>query len=347
MTFRKYLFLFFAIILVRQLSAEQWDNPSLKYSDVYKQYEGAQCPITQDNIRHFVYFSRDRENIIDHDFLNNKRFFGAQIMYSWRELEPEKDVYDFSKIVQDYTYLKTKNKKLYIQLQDATFSTKYKAVPVYLQANGSILQRNDAGIPEGWVAKRWNIRVQRRFAKLLMALGKEFDGKIEGINLQESAIGVTQKYDETFTPALYSKALKANMLALKKSFPQSVTMQYANFMPGEWLPWEDKGYLKSIYAYGNNIGVGLGAPDLMIKRKAQLNHTISMMHEHEYNVPLGIAVQDGNYIGQTNTLEKIQHRKNLVPVLHAFAQDFMKVDYMFWVDQKPYFKEDVLSCFTQ
>ncbi|GAL34706.1 hypothetical protein JCM19240_4256 [Vibrio maritimus] len=36
-------------------------------------------------------------------------------------------------------------------------------------------------------------------------------------------------------------------------------MQYANFMIGEWLPWEDKGYLKSIYEYGQQIGVGLGA----------------------------------------------------------------------------------------
>jgi hypothetical protein len=31
-------------------------------------------------------------------------------------------------------------------------------------------------------------------------------------------------------------------------------------------------------------------------------------------------------------------------MLYEFARDFMKVDYMFWVDQKPYFEEDVLPC---
>ena len=122
-------------------------------------------------------------------------------------------------------------------------------------------------------------------------------------------------------------------------------MQYANFMPGEWLPWEDNGYLKSIYQYGEEIGVGLGAPDLMVQRKGQLNHALAMMHENSYSVPLGIAVQDGNYIGLTNSDQVIGERKNLVPLLHAFAKDFLNVKYMFWVDQEPYFEQDVLSCF--
>jgi hypothetical protein len=31
-------------------------------------------------------------------------------------------------------------------------------------------------------------------------------------------------------------------------------------------------------------------------------------------------------------------------MLHAFAKDFLKVDYMFWAHQEPYFTEDVLPC---
>ena len=69
--------------------------------------------------------------------------------------------------------------------------------------------------------------------KLLNAFGKEFDGKIEGINLQETAIGVTTGYDPSFSPETYAASIKTNMLALKKAFPKSVSMQYANFMPGE------------------------------------------------------------------------------------------------------------------
>ena len=71
--------------------------------------------------------------------------------------------------------------------------------------------------------------------------------------------------------------------------------------------------------------------------------------------PLGIAVQDGNYIGKTGADndydEESDHinssRKNLVPILHAFAKDFLKIDYIFWVNQKPYFEEDVMACFEE
>jgi hypothetical protein len=135
------------------------------------------------------------------------------------------------------------------------------------------------------------------------------------------------------------------MLALKKAFPKSITMQYANFMPGEWLPGDDKGYLRSVYQYGQEIGVGLGGPDLMPMRKGQLNHTLAMMHEEKFTVPLGIAVQDGNYISETNNNNVVTARKNIVPLLHAFANDFLKVSYMFWVCQEPYFTEDVIPCF--
>jgi len=77
-----------------------------------------------------------------------------------------------------------------------------------------------------------------------------------------------------------------------------------------------------------------------------------MMHEHQYSVPLGIAVQDGNYIGKTGAdvdyeekLDKgVVERKNLVPLLHGFAKNFLRVGYMFWVHQEPYFNENVISC---
>lgn len=338
------------------VNAQAPRNPSEKYLDAYKKYLNATCPIPKDNVQHFVYFWTERESIIKHLFLSNPMFKGAQIMYSWRKLEPKKGKYDFSEIKADYKYLKKHGKKLFIQLQDATFSEQYKAHPEYLIADeyegGATRQYNDEGKAEGWLAKRWNKKVRERFALLLRALGKEFDGKIEGINLQETSIGVNRKIDTSFTDEGYVDAVKENMFALKKAFPRSATMIYANFMSGEWLPGEDKGYLRSIYKYGEKIGVGLGGPDLMVKRKGQLNHSYTMMHEGQYSVPLGIAIQDGNYTEMTGAdstfneeVEKKKRRNNLVPLLHAFAKDFLRVKYMFWVNQEPYFKEDVMPCF--
>jgi hypothetical protein len=335
--------------------AQDPQNRSEKYVNAYKKYLSATCPIPKDSIQHFVYFSRDRESIIGHPFLNHPMFKGAQIMYSWRNFEARKGEYDFSILKEDYEYLKKFGKKLWIQLQDATFSPEYKAAPEYLNSaeydGGATIQYNDEGKPEGWVAKRWNKNVRERFALLLQELGKEFDGKIEGINLQETAIGVNPKTDSSFTQQEYVTGLKANMLALKKAFPISATMIYANFIPGEWLPGNDKGYLRSIYKYGQEIGVGLGGPDLMVTKKGQLNHAYTLMHEEHYTVPIGIAVQDGNYTGTTGVdlgyLEGGKSHDNIVPLLHAFAKDFLRVRYMFWVNQAPYFEKDVLPCFPR
>lgn len=332
--------------------SQNWDRPDEKYADAYKAYENAPLPIpSDDSVKNYVYFARDRDAVRNHTFLRNPRFEGAQIMYSWAQLEKQKDQYDFSSIQEDYEYLAANGKKLFVQLQDATFDPAYKGVPEYLFADeyggGAVLQLYDDGTPNGWVAKRWNAAVRARFALLLNALGKQFDGKITGINLQETAIGVSQETDSTFTPQAYAEGLKENMNALKAAFKTSVPMLYANFMPGEWLPWDDKGLFRSLYAHGEKIGVSLGAPDLMVQKKGQLNHAITLMHEGTFTVPLGIAVQDGNYIGQTNDDTVQKERKNLVPMLYYFAKDFLRVQYIFWVNQAPYFEEDVLAAFAE
>jgi len=340
-----------AVALVAVTSATSgfaYENPADRYQDAYKKYTNAACPLVADEMEHFVYFSRDRDGLRDHPLLTTDRFDGAQIMYSWRDLEPVAGQYDFSSIREDVNYLAKHGKRLFVQLQDASFDPAYKPVPDYLLTTefdgGAAPKYAENGEIEGWVAKRWNESVQRRFAALLIAFGAEFDGIIEGVNLQETSIG--EVTDPTFTPERYVEALKVNMQAMKSAFPTSTTMLYANFMAGEWLPWEDHGYLRGIYEFGEKFGIGLGAPDLMYQRKGQLNHALAMMHESTFTTPLGIAVQDGNYVGETGTLVVVEDRPNIVPVLHAFAQDFLQVDYMFWVNQEPYFVQDVLPCFS-
>ena len=73
-----------------------------------------------------------------------------------------------------------------------------------------------------------------------------------------------------------------------------------------------------------------------------------MIERKERRLTGGIAIQDGNYIGETGNIDeetKKHTHDNIVPLLHAFAKDFLKINYMFWANQAPYFKTDVLSCF--
>lgn len=305
-------------------------------------------------VQNFVFFGRDRGRISEKNFLDTQKFVGAQLMYAWKELEQGEDEYDFSVIKKDFDYLKSKNKKLFIQFQDTTFDPKLTAIPKYLMQKakyngGAIPQKNDHGKQEGWVLMRWDPAVAERLHKVLLALGKEFDGKIEGITLQETAVGVyenAQTAKSGFTYAKYRDSILENMKTLKKAFPKSVSMQYVNFMPGEWLPDEDKGYMDSAYKLAKEMGSAVGVPDLMPEKKSQQNHSYKFMNAMGDDMVLGVAVQDGNYSGTTNEIiNPTKPWPNLVPKLDEYAKTFLKVNYIFWGAQEPYFSHDVVPYF--
>src|SRR6185503_9262681 len=154
-------------------------------------------PQVQAATSHYVFFGRDRDRLPGHAFLENPRFEGAQITYSWKQLEPGEDEYELAEIDTDIAILKAHHKRLWIQLQDATFSPDRQAVPRYIMTRpqyggGAHPQYDDAGKVEGWVARRWDPAVQARFHKLFGKLAGRYDGVIAGINLQESSIGISE-----------------------------------------------------------------------------------------------------------------------------------------------------------
>jgi hypothetical protein len=304
-------------------------------------------------VHHYVFFGQDREKIKEaKSFLETKSLEGAQVAYSWRQLEPGKDRYDFSFIREDLTFLKANGKKLFVQLQDVTFSEERINVPKYLledpQYNGGAykhyrVRNNDEehAIVEGWMSRRFDPAVQERFHKLLFALGKEFDGKIEGINYAETSNGVGRSgrlFPKGFTFEIYRDAIITNMRALRRAFPKSVVIQYANFMPGEWLPGEDRGYLRAVYKAARDLKVGVGGPDLLPFRRGQLNHAYPLIRDSAGTVPTGIAVQDGNYGDVNPTTGK----RASIDELIKFASDYLKLDYLFWCTEEPYYSAELI-----
>jgi hypothetical protein len=302
--------------------------------------------------RHYVFFNRDRERISETTFLGTKAFEGAQLKYTWRELELEKGSYDFSAIQHDFMFLNAKGKKLFIQLQDVSFDPKIMPVPRYLlddaQYHGGAdkqygIENNDEAhaVPAGWVARRWDPAVQDRFHQLLVALGKEFDGKVAGINLPETAVDFGESgrlYPKGFTPAAYRNAIITNMAVLKRAFPKSVTMQYANFMPGEWLPDDDRSYLRTVYQRAVELKVGVGGPDLLPYQPAQMKHSYPLIKDCAGKIPTGVAVQDGNYEHKNPKTG----RQVSVPALVEFATEYLKVDYIFWCTQEPFYSKNLI-----
>ena len=303
-------------------------------------------------IRHYVFFGRDRERISERSFLETNAFEGAQIRYSWKQLEHGEDAYDFSDIQHDLAFLGSHGKKLFVQIQDISYDQSIMPLPQYLLNNpayhgGAERQFRIPGddekhaTPGGWVARRWDPAVQGRFAALLRALADSLDGRIEALVLCETAVEFgsgPRDWPQGFTPDVYRDAIRTQLAAARAAFRRSRVIQYANFMPGEWLPADDHGYLRGVYACAESIGVGVGGPDLRPFRPQLRRHSYPLIAARSAGVPAGLAVQDDNLADR----DPATGAPVTVPALVAFARDSLRLDYVFWGQQEPYYSRDVL-----
>ncbi len=294
--------------------------------------------------RHFVFFGSDRERIRERSFLDAPHVAGAQLRYSWRELEPERGRYALGPLLEDLAFLERHGKRLWVQIQDVSFSARV-LVPEYLVKDpafgGGVAPQFSEGAPPrfaGWVARRWDPAVRARFVALLEAVGAAVDGRVEGVNLAETSIELADPGPAGFTPAGYAAAIREIMTAARKAFSRSRVIVYANFMPGEWLPHDDRGHLRAIYAHAGRIGVGVGGPDLLPHRKGQRNHSLPLIAARGPDVVAGVAVQDGNLADK----DAATGRPVTVAALYRFARDSLRLDYLFWGTEEPYYSRDVL-----
>ena len=145
-------------------------------------------------------------------------------------------------------------------------------------------------------------------------------------------------FPKGFTPEIYRDAIVTNMAILKRAFPTSLTMQYANFMPQRRLPEKAPSYLRDVYERARQLKVGVGGPDLLPYKPGQMRNSYPLLREYAGTIPTGIAVQDGNFqhtnpkSGQTVT----------IPEMVGFATDYLKVDYIFWCTQEPFYSENLI-----
>jgi hypothetical protein len=300
--------------------------------------------------RHFVFFGHERERIRGPAWLATPALVGAQLKYSWRELEPERGTYAFAAIQSDLDFLGQHGKQLWVQLQDVTFDDRLP-VPDWLctpEFGGGAARKyegdEDPATPDrfdGWVARRWDAKVAEHFHALLAALGEQFDGRIAGLNLAETAIAFGDdpaQWPEGFTPARYAAATRDTLDAARAAFGKSPVVVYANFMPGEWLPWEDHGYLRGVHAHAAKIGVGVGGPDLRPLAKGQQNHILPLLRARPAGVVGALAVQDGN-------LDEVdpKTKQPLTPQdLLRIAREDLRLDFVFWGTQEPHFSAAIL-----
>lgn len=303
-------------------------------------------------IKNFMFIGMEREQLKDTSkWATNGLFEGVQIAYSWKQLEREKDNYDFSMIYEDLNLLNKYGKKLFIQIQDVSFSIKRNHAPNYIMndtayhggANKQYKFRNnnEADSSElGWVTRRWDSAVQERLHKFYLVLGKQFDGVVEGINTEESSasFGRGLLHPPGYSPRRYKDAIIENLDILKKAFQHSTVIAYANFMPGDYTPGADTSLLKAVYEYcmANNIGVG--GPDLLPYHPWQMKNSYVLIRNSYKKIASGVAVQDGtgDYINP-QTKKPISAEE-----IYRFAEDYLRLTYIFWGTEEPFFHNEII-----
>jgi hypothetical protein len=268
---------------------------------------------------------------------------GVQRIYSWRSLEPRKGSYDFAAIRRDLAAADAFHKKLFVQVQDRFFEPKARNLPDYLltdpEYGGGLARQEDfAGegkpVGSGWVAKQWNPNVRARFQALLAALAAEFDGRIEGVNLPETAADLMPSEKRSgFTCDGYFAGELDNLRFARRAFSHSVVVQYVNFWPCEWD--NDRGYMARMFEFAAANGAGLGGPDIVPFRKGQMHNSYPFFHRYRGKLKLvAMAVQEPTLTYLNPQTGKHFTREEIV----NFARDYLGADIIFWTPQAPWLR---------
>ena len=130
------------------------------------------------------YTNSDVQKTVD-EIAGNPGILGIQRRYTWKDLEPSKDVYDFSAIQGDLQKLASVQKRLVIQIQIKSTTTQL-FVPSYILSptyEGGVYTTSYGGYNLAY----WNANLQQRLAALVNEMGKRFDShpNLEAVTLDD------------------------------------------------------------------------------------------------------------------------------------------------------------------
>lgn len=320
------------------------------------------------NPGHYILLTKDTTQEEVEEIISNQSNYikGVQIGYLWHDLEPEKDVYNFSLIEEHLNIIKKYNKQLFVSFSDRNWRVSYQAVPNYLLTDpvyqGGV---EPMVVHEGSsIARLWDPLVMERSNKLIEAMGRRFDNEFnfEGINFDESSLDINTITAVGYSNRAYADALISRADSAAKAFPNSTVIMYMNYGPQELI---------CVIYYLSEIGIGIGGPDL-VPDQGRFSYKLRTPAYEYYpalsgKVPLGTAVQSENlvrpewydeyctlYPENTRICVKDKYG-NYVRRKGNFTLDgfwdmglnTLKLNYIFWQDVKGdrykfQFKEDIL-----
>jgi hypothetical protein len=293
-------------------------------------------------LRNFVYLGQD-----DLDaalpILDRPDISGAQVMYVWRNLEPSRGAYDFSMIEHDLALTRARGKGMFVEVLDRFFTPASRYLPQYMldepEYGGGLARQFDirpghAPVPAGWVARQWDPEVRARFQALLAALARQFDGRIEGIILTETAVDVDRDAPpEGYDCDAYFAAERDNAMFARRAFRRSHVVQYVNFWPCGWN--DAHGYMSRFFAFAAASHIGVGGPDIVPNRPGQMSNSYPFIRAYRDRVPLvAMAIQEPTL----DYLNPDTSRPFTRAEFERFAVDYLGVDIIFWTRDAPWLR---------
>lgn len=266
---------------------------------------------------------------------------GVQVVYNWRTLEKRKGEYDFSAIEKDLAVTDRLGKKLFIQIQDRFFSAEARNIPAYLledvEYGGGLAPQFDnpgenKGVGSGWVAQQWNPAVRQRYQALLTALAAKFDGRVYGVNLPETSIDLDpNNRPKDYSCDAYFAGQMENLGFARKAFTKSMVVQYVNFWPCEWN--NDHEYMSRLFDFATKNGIGLGGPDIVPNRKAQMKNSYPFFNQYKGKLAyVGMAVQEPTLTYMNPKTKKPFTKEEFT----KFADDYLGASVIFWSTTSPW-----------
>ncbi|WP_157268061.1 hypothetical protein [Azohydromonas aeria] len=255
---------------------------------------------------------------------------GVQMRYQWRDLEPTKGNYDFSRIERDLAFARASGKKLAILVGTKAFAAGSRALPDYLRTDeyeGGVYRilidgRDTLGTESttGENMAIWVPGVRDRLIALTQALGQRYnaDNTFDSISFNETAFGNAVVPLTSAQKQGYFDNLALMNNATRQAFPNTVVLQFFNF---------PRIYLPNLVNNAINNGVGLGGPDTFLNDPALDLSTYPFYDTAAGKVPLGPSVQGENYF---TTYQYGPYNPPAVTDLYAYARDRLKANYIFW-----------------
>jgi hypothetical protein len=304
------------------------------------------CPAPGATPANFLYTSSDDLARFS-SLIGRPDIGGVQVVYSWRSLEKAKDQYDFSQIEADLEFVHILHKQLFIQIQDRFFEIKHRGIPDYLlqepaYGGGLVPQDDNPGenkpAGHGWATMQWNPAVRGRYQKLLAALARQFDGRVLGVNLPETAIDIDIARETArsgFSCEKYFAGELANLKFARQVFRKSHVVQYANFWPCEWN--NDKRFMSRFFSFAKDNHIGVGGPDIVPYRRAQMKNSYPFFNLYKGQLDLvAMAVQEPTLTYINPKTRRHFTREEFV----NFAENHLGVNIIFWSTTTPWLQQN-------